>query len=56
MLTEYQIENRLEEISRIISTLPRGSENSTLYQEQLERIKKAYMKLEPREVEYGNTL
>lgn len=56
MLTREQIDNRLDEISRIISTLPRGSENSTLYQEQLERIKKAYMKQEPREVTYGNTL
>ena len=55
MLSKRYIEDRLDEIDSIIRALP-DNEQSKLYIEQLNRLKKAYDKLDGVEVVYGNTI
>ena len=55
MLSKRYIEDRLDEIESIKRALP-DNEQSKLYIEQLNRLKKAYEKLDGMEVIYGNTI
>ena len=55
MLTREQRDTRLDEISRLIASLPKN-ENSDLYIDQLKRISRVLEKISTREVEYGNTV